>query len=252
MPSYNETWDETKPSGTRDRSLGDDDIREFKRAERERQAEDHCRYEDETGHDDVGYHKKTTLVAQPESPISVENAGIVYTKNVGDAVELHFKDSANNEIQLTTGGKINAEALSTILKTSATYLAIGDLLRPVGSIFESEDDTDPATLFGFGTWEALGAGQVLVGIDPNDSDFDTAGKTGGAKVKTIALENLPSSAFTELSEGSADSLGNAGSAKGADSSTNHYRGINKAGLGSGTAMDVMNPYRVVYRWKRIA
>ena len=36
-----ETWDETKPAGSRSPALGDDDIREFKVAIRERLAADH-------------------------------------------------------------------------------------------------------------------------------------------------------------------------------------------------------------------
>jgi hypothetical protein len=41
--------------------------------------------------------------------------------------------------------------------------------------------TDPATLYGYGTWSAIGAGRVLIGIDAGDADFDTLGETGGAK-----------------------------------------------------------------------
>ena len=52
---------------------------------------------------------------------------------------------------------------------------------PVGSIFLSAVSTNPATLLGFGTWSAIGAGRVLIGIDAGDVDFDTLGETGGAK-----------------------------------------------------------------------
>src|SRR5690606_4211067 len=58
----------------------------------------------------------------------------------------------------------------------------GDKIYPVGSIYiNAEDDTNPATLLGFGTWEAFGSGRVPVGIDSEDEDFNTAGKTGGSK-----------------------------------------------------------------------
>lgn len=36
---------------------------------------------------------------------------------------------------------------------------------PVGSIFIATVATNPATLLGFGTWSAFGAGKVLVGLD---------------------------------------------------------------------------------------
>lgn len=57
---------------------------------------------------------------------------------------------------------------------------------PVGSIFLSAVSTNPATLLGFGTWSAIGAGRVLVGIDAVDVDFDTLGETGGAKTSPHA------------------------------------------------------------------
>lgn len=55
---------------------------------------------------------------------------------------------------------------------------------PIGSVFIAVVSTDPATLLGFGTWAAFGAGKVMVGLDSGDTDFDTAEETGGAKTST--------------------------------------------------------------------
>ena len=41
--------------------------------------------------------------------------------------------------------------------------------------------TNPTSLLGFGTWEAFGAGKVLIGLDSTDTEFDTVGETGGVK-----------------------------------------------------------------------
>jgi hypothetical protein len=56
---------------------------------------------------------------------------------------------------------------------------------PVGSLYVSISPTNPALLFGFGTWAAFGEGRCLVGVDPGDTDFDAAEKTAGSK--TVAL-----------------------------------------------------------------
>lgn len=53
---------------------------------------------------------------------------------------------------------------------------------PVGSIYMNASvSTNPATLFGFGTWTAIGAGRMLVGYSSGDSLFGTAGNTGGSR-----------------------------------------------------------------------
>lgn len=58
---------------------------------------------------------------------------------------------------------------------------------PVGSIYLSVVSTNPGTLLGVGTWAALAAGRMLVGINAGDADFDTVEETGGAKTSTAIL-----------------------------------------------------------------
>lgn len=65
-------------------------------------------------------------------------------------------------------------------------VAPGGEALPVGSIFLAVVSTNPATLLGYGTWSAIGAGRVLVGLDSGDTDFDTVEETGGAKTKAIS------------------------------------------------------------------
>lgn len=107
MPVFNDTWDETKPAGSRDLALGDDDIREFKRAIRQRLEEDHEFAEDESGNDNIGYHKKVTLTKRTAgNPTIVDDAGIVFTKDAGsDAIELYYIDDDGNVTQLSKQGK---------------------------------------------------------------------------------------------------------------------------------------------------
>lgn len=62
---------------------------------------------------------------------------------------------------------------------------------PVGSLyFNATDMTNPATLLGFGTWEAFGAGRVPVGKAATGS-FATLGATMGAETHTLTEAQLP-------------------------------------------------------------
>lgn len=62
---------------------------------------------------------------------------------------------------------------------------------PIGSIYISINDTNPATLFG-GTWQQFGKGRTLVGVDENDNDFNIVQKTGGEKTHQLTINELPS------------------------------------------------------------
>lgn len=63
--------------------------------------------------------------------------------------------------------------------------SIANTIYPIGSIYVSNNNTNPGTLFG-GTWVAFGSGKTMVGLDSVDTDFDTAEETGGAKTKAIS------------------------------------------------------------------
>jgi len=121
--SHTETWDESKPAGTRAKSLGDDDIREFKRSERERQAIDHIREASETS-DAIGCHKKITFAeVQSSDPTSYDNVGYLYLKDVSDVVELFWEDESGNVKQLTSGGVLNIAATEAVLLTGNQTIA---------------------------------------------------------------------------------------------------------------------------------
>jgi hypothetical protein len=125
-----------------------------------------------------------------------------------------------------------------------------NLVYPVGSIYASVVSTSPATLFGVGTWTAFGAGRVLVGLDAGDAAFDTVEETGGAKTHTLTEAEMPAhthpqTASTSASGGSrrfaTDTNANGSVEDGTTSST-----------GGGGAHNNLQPYIVIYRWKRTA
>lgn len=75
---------------------------------------------------------------------------------------------------------------TTQVATTAFVQAALQALYPVGSVYINAGvDTNPATLFGFGTWVSVGDGKVLVNQDATDTAFDTLGETGGSKDATL-------------------------------------------------------------------
>ena len=180
--------------------------------------------------------------------------------------------------QYTTGSTGNADTLD------GSHLAdIIDTIYPIGSVYISVVSTNPGTLFGRGTWAAFGEGRTLIGIKSTDTDFDAAEKTGGDKTKTIAQANLPNistgagTAHTHTQNSHSHNVLQANSGAGGSwwtasmsnqtgsdisrvtgvtsgtTATNNNESSHTHSLGgSGTALNVMNPYIVTYMWKRTA
>ena len=89
---------------------------------------------------------------------------------------------------------------TTQIATTAFVQAALSALYPVGTIYTSTVATNPASTFGFGTWEAFGAGKVLVGQDTGDTSFDTLGETGGSK-NAIVVEHTHTVSASGTTEG---------------------------------------------------
>ena len=144
---------------------------------------------------------------------------------------------------------------------------------PVGSIYMSTVSTNPATLFGFGTWEAMPAGRVL--LAQGKSSWGTtynAGSTGGEATHQLTVGEMPSHnhsgstnttgvhthTFTVTSEeigndSNKPTVGynNAGTYT-TSSAGNHSHTVTINNTGSNTAHNNMMPYISVYMWKRTA
>lgn len=132
-------------------------------------------------------------------------------------------------------------------------MTLADVLKavyPVGSLYVNvSDSTNPGTLLGFGTWAAHGAGRVNVGIDATQTEFDTIGETGGAKTHTLTTAEIPSHSHT-YNGVNGGSMGNGSSYPGLSDNTNRTPITNNTG--GGGAHNNLQPYVVVYMWKRTA
>jgi hypothetical protein len=127
-------------------------------------------------------------------------------------------------------------------------------MYPIGSIYTNTTSIDPATEFGFGTWQRFGAGKVLVGVNESDSDFDAANKTGGKKMHTLTIDEIPSHTHTLSgnNRGSNSSYGQL-SAPGLwydDAEREAQDPDTISSTGGGQSHENMPPYITVYMWTR--
>lgn len=126
-----------------------------------------------------------------------------------------------------------------------------DMIYPIGSIYMSVNDTDPAILFG-GVWESFGAGRTLVGVDTSQAEFNTVQKTGGEKrhkhITPLSwLENPRAIGVTN----DFGMIARNGSFYGIYSDTSGGVNLNINNYYTDESMN-LQPYITVYMWKRTA
>lgn len=138
---------------------------------------------------------------------------------------------------------INDTNLNTMQKELAK------MFFPVGSTYITQDNTNPSTIFGFGTWERL-KGKVCVGLDEDDTNMNTIGKTGGEKTHTLTVSEMPPHTHTLNNATLVNrNISGTGGAQG----TNTVQGatITANNTGGGQAHNNLQPYEVVgYMWIR--
>lgn len=190
--------------------------------------------------------------------------------------------SATNATYSTT--QATTDNSTKIATTAYVKNNISETLKkvyPVGSIYMSTVSTNPATLFGFGTWEAMPAGRVL--LAQGKSSWGTtynAGSTGGEATHTLTVGELPEhnhSASTNTvnltgtfiskanERNSSGVFSNWASNKCTNSTGNsngtgteyyinvtHNHAITINNTGSDQAHNNIQPYLAVYMWKRLS
>lgn len=165
---------------------------------------------------------------------------------VTNIVAADFADSTitDDKIQSVGGSKfINLSAIpSGAGKIPDANISLSlELIYPVGIVITLGVSTNPATLFGFGTWEAI-AGKVIVGIDGTQAEFDTLNETGGSKT-SAHTHTIPNN--TQQTDVGWDGNG-AGSKYYTTISHNH------GGTTGSDTTSVLQPYIVKYVWERVS
>jgi hypothetical protein len=140
------------------------------------------------------------------------------------------------------------------INDSAFALEIIKKIYPIGSIYTNTTSINPAQEFGFGTWQRFGAGKVLVGVNESDSDFNAANKTGGKKMHTLTINEIPSHTHTLSGNNRGDNAKyGQESAPGLwydDAEREAQDSDTISSTGGGQAHENMPPYITVYMWTR--
>lgn len=174
----------------------------------------------------------------------------------------------------TASASTNTTQVATTAFVQAAISLGIQALHPVGSIYTAVVSTNPATLLGFGTWSAFGAGRVMVGFDSSNALFDTAEETGGsADAITVSHTHTATTTITdsghthtanvpnEFATGtvvtsglsSSDGLNSLGKNVLTSSSTTGITAATTvASSGSSGTNANYQPYITVYMWKRTA
>ncbi|MGL5582278.1 MAG: phage baseplate protein [Cetobacterium sp.] len=166
-------------------------------------------------------------------------------------VEKNFEDIADKDKAITnlfTDFAKNEEAIKVI------QAALLPLVYPVGSLyFQSENNTNPRDLLGFGVWSEFGSGRVIIGSgslnDGVTARTFTNKEVGGFFNHTLTVHEMPSHnhTYTQLQ------------IAGPSPDTKHggliaqygYAGYATDYTGGNGAHNNMQPYVTVNVWKRV-
>lgn len=158
---------------------------------------------------------------------------------------------AGKHYYITDIDTFNNEISDNEISTSKAWSSqnIINKIYPVGSIFITTVNTNPSTYLG-GTWVEFATGKTLVGIDTNDTDFDTVEETGGEKTHKLTLTEIPSHNHKATVYYNSATGGNGFWGSNATGTAYTIAGTQSAG-GSG-AHNNLQPYITVYMFKRTA
>lgn len=246
------SYDPTSPAGSQAISLGDDAIRLLKVQIQEVIDVDHD-FPSSGQAADVGQHKQVTLQEKADLGTGAAGATILGSQTVSGKGELVYTDEDDNDIQITSAGKIKAESIAGVYPAAnvAALATMMNLIYPIGFVVTLGVSTNPGTLFGVGTWTAI-AGRVIVGIDAGQTEFDTLDETGGEKTHllTSAESGLPAHnhSLATYNDGTSGTVAKSASA---NNPTGGFTGTNSAADAS-SAHNNLQPYQVKYIWQRVS
>ena len=196
----------------------------------------------------VNFYQPTQSDLIAELPSGNTNTAITALENFRDLRYAKY-DADGNDISDTYAKKDDMEAAM-------------QRMYPIGSIYFSAVGTNPSELFGFGTWQAWGAGRVPVGVDASQTEFNAVEKTGGEKAHALTINEMPSHtheiSYRPIGDPSDDPFALFKSEGGITGTYNSpgtelsQDALEAKAAGGGQAHNNLQPYITCYMWKRTA
>lgn len=159
-------------------------------------------------------------------------------------------DAKAKTLESTESGELSVSVALVESMITAAVLERSKKEHPVGSYYTSDKDTEPAEIFGFGTWERV-KGVVLLGAD---EDSYPAGSEGGEAEHTLTVKEMPSHTHGLMRYTGTDDQNWSGHLENglcANDSPN-YLAANTNATGGGKPHNNMMPYHAAYCWRRTA
>ena len=127
------------------------------------------------------------MIEKPKRPKKIPNQDNKQPQSIQELIRRYDLDNTEiydylDSLVLQMNNKIQ-----TVIDTQRKNL---ELAFPIGSTYITQENINPSTILGFGTWERS-KGKVFVGLDENDANFNTIGKTGGETTHTLTVAEMP-------------------------------------------------------------
>ena len=217
--------------------------------------------------------KKSQNLKKPEDSSIVLGSTIktlVESQNVYNSGIKNVIPAVNNAVNTANNAANKAEQVKVEMD------AVTNKIYPVGSIYISVNNANPASFFG-GSWTAFATGRTIVGVDTSQGEFNSVEKPGGNKDAAVIAHIHSVNAQNTINAGvhdhdtyvrngvfaagnsTASSLGFSDKNNGKSTSAimgdgNHYHNVpahNTNSTGQNGAGKNLPPYITVYMWKRI-
>ena len=155
----------------------------------------------------------------------------------------------NNKVTKVTGKELSTNDFTNEYKLAIDNMKteLTNLLLPIGITVAYQTNINPNVLYTGQTWVRSFKGQVMVGVDETQTEFNAVDKTGGEKTHTLTEQELP----TVTPSG--QFLSQNTETKWAQLNSGTTYGWSPVGsIGGNQPHNNLQPYKTTYFWTRTA